>query len=148
MTVIAWDGRTLAADKRAVNAGHKSTTTKIRRTASGDLIGASGDQDVATALMAWYERGADESKFPANRNNDGYPRAYLLVVQRSRVMRFECEPHPLLVEDPFYAMGSGRDYALAAMHLGYSAAEAVEVACALDTGCGNGMDALEFEDAP
>ena len=37
-----------------------------------------------------------------------------------------------------------RDFALAAMHLGKSAREAVEVACALDVFCGNGIDTLEL----
>jgi len=49
------------------------------------------------------------------------------------------------VEDAFCAMGGGRDYALAAMFLGKSALEAVQVACALDITCGKGIDVLELE---
>ena len=46
------------------------------------------------------------------------------------------------VEDQFAAWGSGRDFALTAMHLGKSAREAVEIACLFENGCGNGVDVL------
>jgi ATP-dependent protease HslVU (ClpYQ) peptidase subunit len=49
------------------------------------------------------------------------------------------------VEDPFIAFGAGRDYAMAAMHLGCDAHRAVEVACVFDTGCGMGIDTLELD---
>lgn len=144
MTVIAWDGKTLAADKRSTNSGNPSTVTKIRRTDNGELMAASGDHSVAVALMEWYAAGADRAKYPDNRNGE-YCRAYLLVVrQNGTFIKYEMESCPLEFEDRFTAMGSGRDYALAAMHLGHDARKAVEVACALDTGCGNGIDALEL----
>ena len=46
------------------------------------------------------------------------------------------------MEGPFCAIGSGRDFALAAMALGHSAIEAVTVAGRFDTASGNGFDAL------
>jgi 20S proteasome alpha/beta subunit len=145
MTCIAWDGRTLAADKRASIGGYPATVTKIMRTASGELIGASGDLDTARALMAWYCDGAPADSYPDNRNGD-YCRAYLMVITREgKIHKYEREPIALPFEDKFAAMGSGRDYALAAMHLGRTARKAVEVACALDTGCGNGIDTLRLK---
>ena len=42
-------------------------------------------------------------------------------------------------------MGHGRDFTLAAMHLGHDARTAVEVACALDAFCGCGIDTLTLE---
>lgn len=58
--------------------------------------------------------------------------------------RYEKVPYPARVEDKFTATGCGRDYALAAMFLGHDARAAVEVACALDAHCGNGIDTLEL----
>lgn len=40
-------------------------------------------------------------------------------------------------------MGSGRDFAIAAMHCGKTAREAVEIASLYENGCGNGVDVLE-----
>lgn len=43
-----------------------------------------------------------------------------------------------------HAIGTGRDYARAAMHLGRNAVEAVQVAILFDENCGNGVDTLTF----
>lgn len=141
MTVIAWDGKTLAADKRAVNSGLVLTTTKIRRI--GDLLcGASGDISAAAEALAWVERGRNPDDYPAiQRSRDDY--AGLLVIDGERVLKYERSPMPTVFEDAFFAIGSGRDFALAAMHCGKTASEAVEIASVFDCGCGNGVDVLE-----
>ena len=51
----------------------------------------------------------------------------------------------MIIEDTFAASGSGRDYARAVMHMGHRAWDAVAVACALDTECGNGIDTLQHD---
>lgn len=146
MTVIVWDGKTLAADRRALNNGYAGTVTKIRRGPAGSLVAYSGDYDTGVALADWYCNGADSAKYPNNRDKDAYCRAYLLVIEASgAVVRYEREAVPLRFLDPVAAMGSGRDYALAALHLGCDAVKAVEVAMALDTNCGNGIDTLTLE---
>lgn len=146
MTVIAWDGTTLAADKRAALSGYPATVTKISRSLTGELIAISGDLDTGRALAEWYVYGADKAAFPDNRDPGGGCRAVLMVVRLDKtIVRYEREPVALLFEDKFSAMGSGRDYALAAMHLGFDARKAVEVASALDTGCGNGIDTLTLK---
>ena len=141
MTVIAWDGRTLAADKRACNGTMIATVTKIRRAPDGSLIGSAGNSDAGEEVMAWYERGADPKEFSDNmRNRDDF--AGLLVIRPDgEVWKFERTPYPIRFSTPF-AIGSGREFAMAAMYLGHDARKAVEVACALDCGCGNGVDQL------
>lgn len=146
MTVIVWDGTTLAADRRALNNGYPGTVCKLRRAPNGSLVAYSGDYDTGIALANWYCEGAEPHKMPPNRDKDGYCRAYLLVIEvDGTVVRYEREPVALRFLDPVAAMGSGRDYALAALHLGCTAVRAVEVASALDTNCGNGIDTLTLE---
>jgi hypothetical protein len=53
--------------------------------------------------------------------------------------------YPENIKTKFFARGCGRDYALAAMYLGKSAIEAVQVASALDVNCGMGVDSLCLE---
>jgi len=67
------------------------------------------------------------------------------IDSEGRILLYGSGPNPELVEDKVYAGGCGRDYALAAMHLGHDARKAVEVACALDVHCGLGIDALELK---
>ena len=61
------------------------------------------------------------------------------------IRKWERSPYPLKFHDEQFAIGSGRDFALAAMYLGKTAAQAVEVACVFDSGCGNGVDAMALE---
>lgn len=46
---------------------------------------------------------------------------------------------------PFWAAGSGADYAMGAMAAGKDAKEAVEIACRFDINCGLGVDVLMAE---
>jgi hypothetical protein len=143
MTVIAWDGKTLAADKRASISNYPATVTKIHRAPTGELIAFAGDFDTGMALAIWYMNDRDPKNYPDNRNGD-YTRATLMVIRKEGVFMYERLPVPLKYEDSFTAMGSGRDFALAAMHLGKTAQEAVAIACLYDTACGNGIDTLEL----
>lgn len=143
MTVICWDGRTLAADKMACSAGYGYTVTKIHRLKSGALVAFSGDGDSSMTLLAWLDGGRDVAAYPpAQKDNDT---SALLIEPDGSVLSYGKTPHPQRIECARYAQGHGRDFALAAMHLGKTAREAVEVACALDVFCGNGIDTLELE---
>lgn len=66
MTVIAWDGRRLAADKRATYSdGHTKTNTKISLGRhAGELLRIVGSVCIAQELRAWYLSGAEPAAFP------------------------------------------------------------------------------------
>lgn len=143
MTVIAWDGKTLAADKMACECGHGRTVTKIHRLSDGSLVAFSGDGDGAMALLAWLKGVRNPDNYPtAQKDNDT---GAFLVRPDGRCETYGKTPFPQVIEDRCFAMGHGRDFALAAMHLGRSAREAVELACRLDVYCGNGIDVLTLE---
>lgn len=139
MTVIAWDGETLAADKRATTGGGIArTVTKIER--HGDLLlGITGNWDVATELREWFKAGAEVATFPAKAREDG---ATLIVVTGCEIKTYSSGPYSMEIEAAQCAFGSGRDYAEAAMHLGHDAVKGVEIACHFQIDCGNGIDTL------
>jgi len=145
MSVIAWDGKTLAADKRACLGSLYRTTTKIFDL--GDAFAAyAGNADAGEEVLAWFKDGRNPDKFPpSQRDRDEYA-GLMIVWANGEIWKFERTPHPIKFPPQHFAIGSGRDFALAAMHLGKSASEAVEVACALDNGCGNGIDQLAFQE--
>jgi ATP-dependent protease HslVU (ClpYQ) peptidase subunit len=144
MSVIAWDGKTLAADKRC-GTNYPRSVTKIRRTQAGELIGVTGWIDRGILLMDWYEAGADRSLLP-DWQKDEDKSCELIVIRRDRSCWIIGEfGTPWRVEEPSHACGSGRDFAAAAMHLGMSAREAVRLACELHAACGNGIDVLTLD---
>lgn len=141
MSVIAWDGHTLAADKRACLGTLIRTTTKIFRIGDS-LAGYAGSADQGEEMLAWLRNGAEIDRFPASqRDEDGWA-SVIVVSPGGKILKYERTPHPLQFEDLHFALGCGRDFALAAMYLGCDARRAVEVTCALDNGCGNGVDTL------
>lgn len=142
MTCVAWDGKTLAADKRVTYVGLARTVTKIFRVGEA-LVGFAGDGGQCMEVLEWIQGGCVPDKFPASqRDKDQW--SNVVVVRAGGVWSYERSPFPIRIEDGHYAAGSGRDYALAAMHLGKTAAEAVEIACIFDVSCGNGVDTLEL----
>lgn len=142
MTCIAFDGKTLAADKRSTVCGYPATSTKIHRVPGG-MVGFSGCAVHAGELLDWFRKGRDTGSFPKPRSEDGC--GSLFITDTGEIHQYNAHsPFFEKIEDKFYARGSGRDYALAAMFLGKTAVEAVSVACALDTSCGNGIDFIEL----
>jgi len=142
MTVIAWDGKTLAADRRATSQDMHWSVTKIQKH-DGKLLFAGGDFDSIIAMYEWFIAGAKPETYPpCQKDNDAW--AAVHVIDQNGLWRYERTPYPFKVEVPFFATGSGRAYAMAAMYCGKTAREAVEIACVFDPGCGNGIDVLEI----
>jgi len=143
VTVIAWDGNTLAADKLVVNGNSKATLTKIFRV--GDLlVGLAGSISFASQMLNWIKEGRKPKDFPDSlKDKDDWVPA-IVIEPNGRVLKYERTPYPTIIEDKFAAIGCGRDFALAAMALGKPAREAVKLASRLDNSCGNGVDVLRL----
>lgn len=141
MTVIAYDGRTLAADKRASYGGMICTVTKIHKV-NGLLIGGAGDFTFVMAMIEWVKSGRVISEFPAAQASKDDWQSVVVIELDGSISLYERTPFPVRYEQPHFAIGSGREYARAAMALGYDSVRAVETAILLDTGCGNGIDTL------
>lgn len=142
MTVIAWDGKTLAADKRGTVAGMAYAVTKIHRLPDG-LIAFSGGGSHAAELLNWFNGARDPATYPRC-DDDGGAGSVRISADGKIFMYSAPNPFPERIESLFFARGSGRDYAMAAMYLGCDARRAVEVACEFDVNCGNGIDTLEL----
>ncbi len=142
MTVIAWDGRTLAADKRMSFGTSFAVTTKIFRI-GGMLVGVAGDAALAREMADWVCDGMQAETFPTKARTD--PISMLVIRLDGSLHYFTSSPVPMVLEDKVFTLGSGCDFAAAALYLGKTAREAVEVAIALDSGCGNGIDTLDLE---
>lgn len=141
MTCIAWDGKALAADKRSTNSGLARTVTKITRVGKS-LVGCAGEAAQGEEMVAWLRRGAKVGDFhESQRDKDDW--ASMLVIRPGGFIDlYERTPYPTRYEDTIFAIGSGRDFALAAMFLGKCASVAVEIASVFDAGSGNGVDVL------
>lgn len=143
MSVMAWDGLSIAADKQATCAGMRFTVRKLRVLPSSDVLCVVGDMDAGMMVMRWYEEGADPAKWPSCQSHDK-DWCRLFVANKLVLKVYERQPVSYEIDEPFFAHGSGRDYAMAAMACGKSAKDAVEIAGRFDNGCGMGIDVVRF----
>lgn len=147
MTVIVWDGTTLAADRRACASGFTYSVSKIARI-DGCLVALSGYFGRFGLYKTWLASGRAPDLLPPRPADDREWSQVLVIHRDGLIERFEGgSSAPIIVEETWHAMGSGRDYAAAALHLGCDAVRAVEVASALSEECGNGVDTLTFDAA-
>jgi 20S proteasome alpha/beta subunit len=143
MTTIAYDGKTLAADKRACCNSMIGTVTKIFRV-NGLLVGGAGEFSFVLAMVEWVRGGRKLEDFPAAQKDTSDWQEVIVIEVDGTPSMYGRSPYPVRYEQKHVAIGSGREFARAAMYCGKSAREAIEVASALDNGTGNGIDTLEF----
>lgn len=149
MTVLAWDGKTLAADKMGSGGGIPLTITKIhklklRLVTGGPLVvglaGFAGVCDTSGEMLAWLSEGAVPKEFPESARDAD---TVLVLITKGRILQWTAGPYPLQIEDAQMGWGAGGDLARVAMHLGKSAKQAAELACKFEPStCGHGIDTL------
>lgn len=142
MTTAAFDGKQFAVDSQWTHGDTPIYRSKLRRiTFRGERAVAAGAGLVEhwTPVIEWI---ASECKGEppeiAEKNNFS-----ILIVTKSRGV-FYMDESLFVFElgQTRWAIGTGSDYALGAMAAGKTAAEAVEVASALDINTGGNIDSV------
>lgn len=133
MTTIAWDGKTLAGDTQTRI--FRARKAKLHRLPDGSLFGACGYTEHAVAALQWLQNGGDKPKL-----GDGFHALWIRAFGGFSVL----EEGLIAIEYdmPFYAVGSGRDFAMAAMRCGKTAREAVLIAHEFDPDTGDEVQEL------
>lgn len=136
MTTAAWDGETLAADTMGTSGGFRISTPKARRLKDGRLFCGSGDAQDSEAVRIWLESGGEK---PSVKDWVG-----ILIGADASIWRMEEKLFQFQILDRFHAIGSGRDYAIAAMAMGKNARQAVELAAQFDVWTGGAITELRL----
>lgn len=146
MTTIAYRDGVLAADTRCVRRGTIGVARKLF-CGAGWIAGACGEASDIHHFMRWYQAGADLDNLPTflMYGDEETPSVEALIVTRGGVERWTHHFQPTPVLDPYCAVGSGEQFATAAMYMGATAEEAVRVAMALDPGTGGTIEVLTFD---
>ncbi len=143
MSTIAWDGRIgmLAADRQLTLGNSPLAVTKLFRldNSSGRmLVACCGDYVDALLFVRWMDAGKPNQEIKLQDNFSA------LVVDDNGCWRYGHQLQGYLIAAPFWADGSGADYAMGAMAMGANAREAVEIASQYDvfTGCGVDVEVM------
>jgi 20S proteasome alpha/beta subunit len=124
MTTIAFRDGVLAADTAMTDGCVSIRTTKIVPLPDGRYWAGAGDASACVAVGKWLAGGC-EGRRPRVADVEG------LIVGPDGVEILAAR-WPAMPVTGFVAVGSGAQAAMAAMHMGAAAHEAVEVAAAVD----------------
>jgi hypothetical protein len=143
MTTIVLAGRYFAADRRyTINDHPHRASTKIVA-ANGAFYASTGPAAWDSAWIAWDAAGADpHGILPVNRL-EGY-QGGLMRIKAGVVEMLDYRIPYWTSAGERCAWGSGADFALAAVHCGRSAMEAIEVAGHFDHHTGDGVDYVDL----
>lgn len=144
MSVVVWDGKTVACDRR-VNYGSVVASvpgfSKIQRRADGTILATVGDMTKAAYMIRWWAEGAIPSKWNWNDTDN----ATLIVLYHSRATAYYNSPERVPEPSAPWAWGSGREFAIGAMAAGATARAAVKIASKYVPTCGHGVTSMRCE---
>ncbi|RJP48709.1 MAG: hypothetical protein C4586_08300 [Anaerolineaceae bacterium] len=143
MTTIAYrkDEKILAGDKLFDVGGTPVPGIKIHKIGAL-LCGWSGGFDNTQRFFDWIQEGRPNDKKPSMEKDQGFVG---IIIENEEIYRYEMGLFPIKINKPFWAIGSGSDYALAAMEMGATAEQAIEIASRLDLYTGLGVDTVTAE---
>jgi 20S proteasome alpha/beta subunit len=144
MTTIAYKDGVLAADSGASVGNYIIKTTKLVPLPDGGAVACAGAGPIGQGFIRWILGGRDEDERPVVESGDEFSAIHM--VSDGIFVYMQDTQGPTHTSDPF-AIGSGCDFAIAAMHLGATAEEAVELACELDIYCSLPVLSHKYEPA-
>ncbi len=138
MTVIVWDGDTLATDRIAASRYTKRKVRKAwyRNTPEGKIIiSGAGYTDEINAMEHWYMGGMKEKI-----DRDVFKESTLIIVRGGNLVYYDDPFKHNFVGKKSVAFGSGAPWAFGALEMGATAVEAAKIACLHCIRCGGGID--------
>ena len=147
MTVIAWDGKTLAADSQSTSDNNTTIISDGKIWVHGGLLfGATGSRGEGLILAKWYIDGAVFDKYPVLPGPHDIDTDLIVVTQDEIAVYYESPIPCPFSKDMQLAWGSGAQAAMGAMAHGATAAQACEAACAVNVYCGLPVISLSLLD--
>ena len=151
MTIIVWDGETLATDRQANDGYEKWESEKawyVTHKNKVHMVSGYGVLKDIIALREWFRKGADEDCFPLTSGSNSVSlSAQLIVVNATEGLKvYQGVPHPIVRGFTPCAFGNGKDFALGALSMGARSVEAVSIANEHSLYCGKGVTELSLKD--
>lgn len=142
MTVIAWDGDILAADRMWSTYNMSYGQSKLHKI-NNEFIFQAGNKSCGYEFLEWYKNGADPNKWSDERFKDSS--SILIILKRDGL--YMLIGNPVLVPfktNNFFAWGYGSEFACGVLACGKSAIDAVKLTSKHVDHCGYGYNAVSL----
>lgn len=144
MTTISWKQGYMAADTQMTIGNCSMQTEKIYGIPGLGVIGIAGAGSIMSRVLEWWANGCegDPPTLTEEERNRDLTCGALLATSEG-VFILEDGIYPSVVKQDYVAIGSGSDFAMAAMAMGKSAEEAIREAMRHDIYTGGSVDVIE-----
>lgn len=144
MTTVAYHREHGLASDTLMTGDFKSYFKKLHRCTGGLLVGFSGDPVAAMKFVDWINDGKPEDAKPvfAESDNEGDGFHAIVLYPDGKAEWWSEGMRGLPIAEVFYAIGTGAQGALVAMHLGKTPAQALRVVMKVDPDTGMGVETL------
>ena len=147
MTIIVWDGKTLATDRAATDGAAQWQTVKAWFHGEGEsriILSGAGPVQAILEMRDWFKAGALHNEFPSVQLTPHFCH-FVVVSPLVGLYRFEQGTIPIEHGYGPCAFGEGKDFAMGALFMEADAAEAVRAANAFSVHCGLGVATYSLE---
>lgn len=162
MTTVAVDAKLkfMAADKqvtftsRSDNGPRALSRNKIKHIIHRDdeigecLIACSGMSEVCEAFVEWFSLiDSEREKLKRKKCPTTNDFEAIVLLSDGSLWWYGKNWYPVELKERYFAIGSGSNYALGALHAGATVVEAVKIASKLDPNSGMGVQVERIKDA-
>ena len=142
MTVVVWDGKTLATDRMANDGSHKWESSKAWYASINQkpvIISGVGLLQHIVFLREWLKKGGKVEDYPRHILSQHHS-PQLVLVKSDGLWVYEGVPVPVSRGFEPCAFGEGKDFAYGALAMGADAEKAVTIANEYSLQCGKGVE--------
>ena len=139
MSVLVWDGISLAAD-RALNDGHVVVVSDKIWEYKQSIIAGVGIINDIMMMKSWVMDGCNKHQFPKVTATS----CFVVVKPGTGLIRYTVSPFAIAHGFNKCAFGTGRDFAYGALACGATAEEAVRAASIYDLHSGKGATSFRL----
>lgn len=148
MTTIAFDGRTLAADRGSWSGGFHQHVKKVHRVTAPDgrrfLVALMGEGAFAVRVLRWM-RGEIDHPGQCLKDNEDRDCAVVIDEQR-RVWRLSASRLEYVqYQGNLHSAGAGQEFAMGALMAGADAVKAVKITMQVSDYAARGVDWVRFQ---
>lgn len=148
MTTIAFKDGVMAADRQVTfGSMNDCEATKIAKAPNGDIAGVCGKLALAAEFLRWFAKNEGAGPRPSLLDDDKDNETWALVARTDGTLEIHDPRGWAKISAPFYALGSGADFAFAAMACGCGAADAVKIAARFDIKTGAAIDIVRLPES-
>ena len=137
MSVIVWDGVSLAVDNGATDGFSMWEAEKVW-VHKGKFLTGAGTVSSILEMREWYKNGASPLSFPSTQRVLD-TMCNFIVVDKTGLHRYEQTHIPIDHGFKICAFGQGKDFAYGALAMGATAEQAATIANKFSIHCGMGV---------